>query len=137
MLSVKLNNDSEYGCRIVLGNDSFIDGKNRKCLVFKFPTKDLDIKKVIDDFKCEDNTKKITIDKDGVLYTHEDYCLFDGAKVINDIIEPETNDKAEVTEDTLEITLGRLTYSEKQEYERKRQIDNISELLADLLGGAI
>lgn len=135
---ITLKDKTSFPCISVFGENQFCAGSMRDCLTFDFDPMEVDVAKVISAMQNEDITSEIVIGKKGGnSFVYEDYIVFDSAKVYDKEVEKETSTKSQVLQRTLAIKLGRLSYSEKLEKERAEQLDNISEVIADILGGAL
>ena len=150
MKSIKLKSGKILDCISVFGKRIFTGGSERDCLIFNF--KDSSADELLKLFKDTNETAEITIysgavptntentddiDKniDGCIYY--DYSIFVNLEIKKEIIQKEDNQNAEESISMLSVAMGQVSYSEKLEKERNTQLDNISEVIADILGGAL
>ena len=58
-------------------------------------------------------------------------------EITNEVVEQETNDSPEQEVEVIKISVAQKTYTEKKEDARIEQLNNLSEIVADMLGGAL
>lgn len=137
-MKITLKDGTVLNCLSVTGKRDFVSGNTRDCLTFNFDLSEVSSDEVIDLFKDEDKTSSIIITADdNTSYTHNDYTIFDGTIVKTEVITEETNTAPAQEISIISITQGQKTYSEKQDSARTEQIDYLSEVVADMLGGAL
>ena len=133
-----LKDNSEINCISIFRQNMFIKGSSRDSLTFNFENGDYSIDDLINKFNNENNTSTIKVIslEDEKEYLHFDYSIFNSVIVEDSIINKETNDSAEETITLIKITMGQLSYSEKIQKQQSEQIDDLSIVIADMLGGA-
>lgn len=139
MKIIKFNNtEITLNCLSVTGQRKFIKGSERDSITFNFKADDYSIDQLLEIFKNENNTSQIIIgnDENGEEYVHSDYSIFSEAVVKDIVSQKENNNSDEITINTLSIVMGQLSYSEKLQKEQSEHIDNLSVIIADMLGGA-
>ncbi len=122
-MKIVLNNNVELDCTDIVGTSEFVKGAKRNCLVFNFFAEAKSIDELLTLFKTSSNTENITIyhnDTDACTYT--DYTILENINIKDNVIA---------------VKMGQLNYGEKQEKERIEQLNYISEVIADMLGGAL
>lgn len=151
MKSIQLKSGKKLNCLSVFGKKMFIRGADRDCLTFNFNADDFSMDSLTETFKNENETNEIIIYPDiieneantenetvslgGCQYS--DYCIFVNLEFKDEVIQKEDNEKEEEKIPMISVTMGQLSYSEKLETERIKQLENLSEVFADLLGGAL
>ncbi len=143
MKSIKLKSGKILDCISVFGKKLFTEGSERDCLIFNF--KDSSADELLKLFKDTNETDEITIyssvvptntdDIDGCIYY--DYSIFVNLEIKKEIIQKEDNQNEEESISMISVAMGQISYSEKLEKERNTQLDNLSEVIADILGGAL
>lgn len=113
----------------------FIQGANRDCITFVFNINDYNIDKLKKIF--ENSTEDITIVDDESEKHYLDYSILTAVEITNEVVEQETNDSPEQNIEVIKISVAQKTYTEKQEDARIEQLNSLSEVVADLLGGAL
>lgn len=132
-MKVKLN-DNELELLEISRQTKFIQGANRDCITFVFNNScNVDELKKI--FESDVNDIAI-IDDEGEKH-YFDYSILTDIEITKEVIEQETNDSPEQNVEVIKITLAQKTYTEKQEDLRIEQLNSLSEVVADLLGGAL
>ena len=58
-------------------------------------------------------------------------------EITNEVVEQETSDSPEQNIEVIKISVAQKTYTEKQEDARIEQLNSLSEIVADMLGGAL
>lgn len=140
MNKVIFSDGSEFDCLSVCGEHRQMKGFVRDCLTFSFDLEsgDVRIDEILDKFKSEKVLKEITLkDHNSEEHTYFDYTLFDEMTVKDEIVSEETNIAPKVTQKVLCVTVGQISYSEKLMQEQKEQLDSMSEVISDILGGAL
>ena len=114
MSKLILNDGTELDVIIIYGSSMMFQGYNRQTLEFHFAeTYSMDDLYTI--FNDKNKTKAIIIkDDDGNEYRHNDYVLFISQNKQPVVILPETPDDPGRTEMRISITMGQLSYIEKQ-----------------------
>ncbi len=139
MSSVVFSDGSEFSCLSVYGEHKQVKGLVRDCLTlgFDIENSDVSIDEILAKFKDEKALKEITIKDTNSEDTYSDYTLFDGMSIKGEVISEETNNAPAVTQKFLYVTVCQVSYSEKLIQEQKEQLDSMSEVFADMLGGAL
>lgn len=148
MQSIRLKNGVMLNCLSVLGERQFVRGLERDCLTFNFKMDDYNLDGLKELFNTAENTSEIVIYSNvvnqnseensvdtGCLYV--DYSLFLELEVKDEVIQKEDNVNAEEKIFMVSVAMGQLSYTEKLEKERNTQLDNLSEVVSDILGGAL
>lgn len=140
MCIVIFSDGSKLDCLSVRGEHRQVRGAVRDCLIFGFDLNgDVSLDKILSKFKDEKVLKEITLqnqnseEKD----VHFDYTIFDKMEIKDEVVSEETNNAPAVAQKFLYVTVGQVSYSEKLMQEQKEQLDNMSEVFADMLGGAL
>lgn len=136
-MKIKLNNGMELELLNIMHQTMFTQGANRDTInIFLEGSKySIDeIKKLLDN---NENTSDIILIIDEGEKHYLDYSLVVGIEVTSEVIEQETNSSPEKNIEVIKITLAQKTYSEKQEDARIEQLNSLSEVVADILGGAL
>lgn len=113
----------------------FIQGANRDCITFVFNSNDYNVAELKKIF--ENSTEDITIIDDESEKHYFDYSILTNIEITNEVIEQETNDSPEQEVEVIKISVAQKTYTEKQEDARIEQLNSLSEIVADMLGGAL
>lgn len=141
MKIIKLKSGTKLSCLSIFGRKMFVSGSERDCITFNFKATDVQPDSLLKMFKDENEMAEIVIysgeniESGGCLYS--DYSIFVNLEIKDEVIQKEDNENAEKTESVLSITMGQLSYSEKLEKERNTQLESLSEVIADILGGAL
>lgn len=139
-------------CLSVMGAVKFAKGAEKDCLTFNFNADNITANEVMALFSDKDETSEIIIcsdnysntenkaednitDSGGFLYS--DYTLFIGLEIKEETIQSENNSSSEKAVTVISITMGQMNFSEKLEQEKNKQLKNLSEVFADILGGAL
>lgn len=133
-MKIKLN---DYELELLSYNrqTNFMQGANRDCITFVFNINDYNIDKLKKIF--ENSTEDITIVDDESEKHYLDYSILTAVEITNYVVEQETNDSPEQDIEVVKISLAQKNYTEKQEDARIEQLNSLSEVVADLLGGAL
>lgn len=133
-MKIKLN---DYELELLSYNrqTNFIQGANRDCITFVFNINDYNIDKLKKIF--ENSTEDITIVDDESEKHYFDYSILTDVEITKEVVEQETNDSPEQNIEVIKISVAQKTYTEKQEDARIEQLNNLSEIVADMLGGAL
>lgn len=133
-MKIKLN---DYELELLSYNrqTNFMQGANRDCITFVFNINDYNIDKLKKIF--ENSTEDITIVDDESEKHYLDYSILTAVEITNEVVEQETNDSPEQDIEVVKISLAQKNYTEKQEDARIEQLNSLSEVVADLLGGAL
>lgn len=100
-----------------------IKGVSRSCLTISFDSS-IGIDKVFSIFKNHSCLKDITLKE----------CDLQREQVYSDYILLDT---ILLKEEVMYVTVGQVSYSEKLMQEQKEQLDSMSEVISDILGGAL
>ena len=133
-MKIKLNN---YELELLSYNRqiNFIQGANRDCITFVFENGDYSVDELKRIFESSaDNI--VIVDNDSEKH-YLDYSILTAVEITDEIVEQETNDSPEQDIEVVKISVAQKTYSEKQEDTRIEQLNNLSEIVADMLGGAL
>lgn len=134
-----LKNGTELNCVSVLGRHQFIKGDTRDSLTFSFDS-EYSVDSLINLFGNEDNTSEINvikIDEENVQGIYYDYSIFSSAAVNFETVSAETNENEEEKALLTKIVMGQVSYSEKLQKQQGEQLNDLSEVVADMLGGAL
>lgn len=113
----------------------FIQGANRDCITFVFANGDYSIDELKRIF--ESNADDIVVADDDSEKHYLDYSILTAVEITNEVVEQETNDSPEQEVEVIKISVAQKTYTEKKEDARIEQLNNLSEIVADMLGGAL
>lgn len=134
-----LNNGKEYEVVSVFGKNKIINDKEREYIEILIDLENSSIDEINNDFSNEENTNIITlIDKiKEETYIHKDYIILDEISIKDYVISKETNNKEQEIKKMISVGLGRTTFSEKLILENKRDLEDITIIIGDLLGGIL
>lgn len=134
-----LNNGKEYEVVSVFGKNKIINDKEREYIEILINLENSSIDEINNDFSNEENTNIITlIDKiKEETYIHKDYIILDEISIKDYVISKETNNKEQEIKKMISVGLGRTTFSEKLILENKRDLEDITIIIGDLLGGIL
>lgn len=131
-----LGNSKEYEVVSVFGKTKIINDKQRDYLEIIINLENNSIDEINNDFSNKENLKSITLIDDET-YIHKDYIILDEIAIKNYIISKETNNKEQEIKKIISIGLGRITFSEKLILENKQDLEDITVIIGDLLGGVL
>nr|DAJ79974.1 MAG TPA: hypothetical protein [Caudoviricetes sp.] len=114
---------------------NFVQGANRDCITFVFANGDYSIDELKRIF--ESNADDIVVADDDSEKHYLDYSILTAVEITKEVVEQETNDSPEQDIEVVKISLAQKNYTEKQEDARIEQLNSLSEVVADLLGGAL
>ena len=114
---------------------NFVQGANRECITFVFANGDYSIDELKRIF--ESNADDIVVADDDSEKHYLDYSILTAVEITKEVVEQETNDSPEQDIEVVKISLAQKNYTEKQEDARIEQLNSLSEVVADLLGGAL
>lgn len=114
---------------------NFVQGANRDCITFVFANGDYSIDELKRIF--ESNADDIVVADDDSEKHYLDYSILTAVEITKEVVEQETNDSPEQDIEVVKISLAQKNYTEKQEDARIEQFNSLSEVVADLLGGAL
>ena len=132
-MKIKLN---DYELELLSYNrqTNFIQGANRDCITFVFADGDYSVDELIRIF--ESNADDIVVADDSEKH-YLDYSILTAVEIANEVVEQETSDSPEQDIEVIKISVAQKTYTEKQEDARIEQLNSLSEIVADMLGGAL
>lgn len=128
-------NDNELELLEISRQTKFIQGASRDCITFVFNKSDYNVDELKKIFESDVNDIAIVDDESEKHYF--DYSILTDIEITNEIIEQETNDSPEQNIEVIKISVAQKTYTEKQEDARIEQLNSLSEIVADMLGGAL
>ena len=133
-MKIKLNN---YELELLSYNrqTNFTQGANRDCITFVFENGDYSVDELKRIF--ESSADDIVIADDDSEKHYLDYSILTAVEITNEVVEQETNDSPGQKVEVVKITLAQKIYTEKQEDARVEQLNSLSEIVADMLGGAL
>lgn len=133
-MKIKLNN---YELELLSYNrqTNFTQGANRDCITFVFENGDYSVDELKRIF--ESSADDIVIADDDSEKHYLDYSILTAVEITNEVVEQETNDSPEQEVEVIKISVAQKTYTEKKEDARIEQLNNLSEIVADMLGGAL
>ena len=142
MPTLKFKDGTSIECASAIGQKKFISGSTRDCITFYFDKADNSTEILYDIFNNINKTSEITIvnntdSEEAEEYTHYDYSILNSIAVTQETVTKETNDSPETTKTMISVCMGQKTYTEKNIDSRNQQIDDVCELMADMLGGAV
>ena len=114
---------------------NFVQGANRDCITFVFANGDYSIDELKRIF--ESNADDIVVADDDSEKHYLDYSILTAVEITKEVVEQETNNSPEQDIEVVKISLAQKNYTEKQEDARIEQLNSLSEVVADLLGGAL
>lgn len=114
---------------------NFIQGANRDCITFVFENGDYSVDELKRIFESSADDIVI-VDNDSEKH-YLDYSILTAVEIANEVVEQETSDSPEQDIEVIKISVAQKTYTEKQEDARIEQLNSLSEVVADLLGGAL
>lgn len=137
--NVVFNDNSKLKCLSVFGEHRQIKGLVRDCLIFNFDAAKVSADDILAKFTNESYLRSFSIDREGAgdKYVYSDYVIFGEMSVKKESVISETNTSPEGTIMMLSVTVGQMLYSEKLAKEQNEQLDSMSEVIADILGGAL
>lgn len=146
---IKLNNNRELKAISIIGKRRFCKGADRDTLTFGFDVSEYGADELLELFSDADNTKIITITDESIdlsryrpeenvtnTYVHMGYTLFAGLRIQDEISEEETNLAPESTNRVISVTMGQKTYTEEQADIQTENVNALTEVVADMIGGA-
>lgn len=133
-MKIKLN---DYELELLSYNrqTNFVQGANRDCITFVFCNGDYNVDEIKRIF--ENNANDIVVADDDSEKHYLDYSILTAVEIANEVVEQETSDSPEQDIEVIKISVAQKTYTEKQEDARIEQLNSLSEVVADLLGGAL
>lgn len=140
-----LNNKIEYNVFSVFGKKKIINDKQRDYLEILIDLENNSIDEINNNFSNKENTKSITLinkNNDEIeseykeeIYVHNDYVILDEITIKDYVLSKETNEQEAQMKKVICIGLGRITFSEKLILNNKQDLEDITVILGDLLGG--
>lgn len=140
-----LNNKIEYNVFSVFGKKKIINDKQRDYLEILIDLENNSIDEINNNFSNKENTKSITLinkNNDEIeseykeeIYVHNDYVILDEITIKDYVLSKETNEQEAQMKKVICIGLGRITFSEKLMLNNKQDLEDITVILGDLLGG--
>lgn len=140
-----LNNKIEYNVFSVFGKKKIINDKQRDYLEILIDLENNSIDEINNNFSNRENTKSITLinkNNDEIeseykeeIYVHNDYVILDEIIIKDYVLSKETNEQEAQIKKVICIGLGRITFSEKLMLNNKQDLEDITVILGDLLGG--
>lgn len=140
-----LNNKIEYNVFSVFGKKKIINDKQRDYLEILIDLENNSIDEINNNFSNKENTKSITLinkNNDEIeseykeeIYVHNDYIILDEITIKDYVLSKETNEQEAQMKKVICIGLGRITFSEKLMLNNKQDLEDITVILGDLLGG--
>lgn len=122
-MKIRLKNGIELNCTNATGCVKYVKGVSRNCIAFSFNADEVSSDKLLELFKNNDATESVIVINDNSNeYEYIDYTIFNGISII---------------ESTITVNMCQLTCYEKEEKERIEQLNTLSEVVADMLGGAL
>ena len=122
-MKIKLKNETIIECNSVSNSLEYVRGASRNCVSFSFNVDKMSSDRLLELFKSDDATESVIVINDNSNeYEYIDYTIFNGISII---------------ENTITVNMCQLTCYEKEEKERIEQLNYISEVIADMLGGAL
>lgn len=122
-MKITFKEGTSLDCLAISSSVEYVRGINRNCISFAFNTDEISTDRLLELFKDTDKTESITVSSDDTnTYEYVDYAIFNGISITNNIIN---------------VNMCQLSLYEKQEKERIEQLNNLSEVVADMLGGAL
>lgn len=137
LYEITLGDGTTLNCISITGENKFVKGADRDTIMFVFESGDYSVDYLQSLFSKSANTNDIVSKFNNNACHHLDYSILAGINVKDITIEKETNNTAEITLQTVEVVMGQKSYTEKQEEERIEQLNTLSEVVADMLGGAL
>lgn len=133
-MKIKIN---DYELELLSYNrqTNFTQGANRDCITFVFENGDYSVDELKRIF--ESNVDDIVVADDDSEKHYLDYSILIAVEITNEVIEQETSDSPEQNIEVIKISVAQKTYAEKQEDARIEQLNSLSEIVADMLGGAL
>lgn len=115
MYKLKFKDGTILDCIVIYGSSIYFQNSNRDTLEFQFKD-NYSMDELYNIFNDKSKTEAITIiDEDtNNEYTHTDYVVFISQNKQPVVIEKSTPDTPEQTELRISITMGQLSYIEKQ-----------------------
>lgn len=140
-----LNNKIEYNVFSVFGKKKIINDKQRDYLEILIDLENNSIDEINNNFSNKENTKSITLinkNNDEIeseykeeVYIHNDYVILDEITIKDYVLSKETNEQEAQIKKVICVGLGRITFSEKLMLNNKQDLEDITVILGDLLGG--
>lgn len=122
-MNIALKDGTVLNCLAVTSSVDCVKGVNRNCLAFSFNADEVSGDTLLGLFRNTANTDSITVSHaEAKTYEYVDYTIFNGIFI---------------TENIINVNMCQLSYLEKQEQERIEQLNALSEVVADILGGAL
>lgn len=122
-MKVVIRDNTILDCLAISSSLEYVKGVSRNCVTFSFNADDVSIDDLLKLFKSSTNAENITVIYDNNnTYEYVDYSIFNGISITDDIIN---------------VNMCQLASFEKEEQERVEQLNALSEVVADMLGGAL
>jgi hypothetical protein len=141
--TLEFKDGTEVKCLSVYGRNQFIVGANRETLTFRFLNNgEHSVDDLMEIFRDRSKTSAIAIK---ILYDgqetetinwHNNYNIFIKVEVKTEETNRESDTEETQTIDVIDITMGQSLYSEILEEERIDTLEAVTEVLADIIGGA-
>lgn len=137
--NIVFNDGSELECLSISGEHRQIKGLSRDCLIFNFDVNNANMDEIFTKFTNENIMCNFSVKRESTneKYIYSDYVIFDGMFVEEKTALNESNNSPKETIMVLSVTVGQMSYSEKLAKEQNEQLDSMSEVIADILGGAL
>ncbi len=148
-MKINLNNKTELDCLSVSGRRQFVRGSNRDTLTFVFAFDSYSADELCRLFSESENTRLITITDDSIdlskyrpeenitnSYLHSGYSLFAGLSIEDEVTAEEAYTSPETKIRVIKVTMGQKTYTEEQSDIQTENINALTEVVADMIGGA-
>ena len=122
-MKITLKDGTNLNCLAVASSVDYVRGVNRNCIALSFDVNELSSDTLRELFKDNTKTESIIISYDNTnTYEYANYTIFNCMTV---------------TENVATVNMCQLSCFEKQEQERIEQLNALSEVVADMLGGAL
>lgn len=136
-MKITLNDGTVLNCLNITGNRDYIKGANRECIILAFDVTEVTYDELGKLFRNESATSSIFVDEGDTKYEYVDYTMFNGVVIKDDVIAAETNVTAETVKTVINVSMSQKTYTEKKFDNADEQLNALSEVVADMLGGAL
>lgn len=124
MQIIEFSNGQEIEVFGVTGMKQHISGVTRDVLKFVIHG-EADLTEMLELFSNQDATRSMIIESNNEKFVYNDYIVFGGAELLDEVIEVETPDTPEVKERRLYVTLAQETHMEKQIYVQAAALNKI------------
>lgn len=122
-MKITFKEGTSLDCLAISSSVEYVRGVSRNCVALSFSLDEVQSDRLLELFKDTTKTEIIAASNNGTnTYEYVDYTIFNGISITDNIIN---------------VNMCQLSCYEKQEKERIEQLNNLSEVVADMLGGVL